>query len=182
MTKSAQRWVLAGVVAQKGGFQHGFQQGFQRRKGVPARLQQRVPAQRGVPPRGSSRGSGTFVSPLFPCISAQMPLLAPLVDWAKAARVAVGTRGYACPDGFGCMDLAAYPDTKVAIPSGTIIAGIRLTRPLLSRSEPSTCLALEKGCTDLGRTRCTMRRMGGACGMACGGGKVLEEMRFRSPP
>ena len=50
-----------------------------------------------------------------------------------------------------------------------------------ARSDPSTCLALQKGCTDLGRTRCTMRRMGGACGMARGGCKALEEMRFRSP-
>ena len=61
-----------------------------------------------------------------------MPLLAPLVDWAKAAWVAVGTRGYAGPDGLGCTDLAAHPDTTVAIPSGTTIACIRLTRPLLA--------------------------------------------------
>ena len=61
-----------------------------------------------------------------------MPLLAPLVNWAKVARAAVGTRGYAGPDGLGCTDLAAYPDTKVAIPPGTTIACIRLTRPLLA--------------------------------------------------
>ena len=67
-------------------------------------------------------GSSTFVSPLFPCISAQMPLLVPLVDWAKAARAAVGTRGYACPDGLGCTDLAAHPDTKVAI-RGAVLKG-----------------------------------------------------------
>ena len=60
-----------------------------------------------------------------------MPLLAPLVDCAKADRAAVGTRGYASPDGLGCTDLAAHADTKVAIPSGTTIARIRLTRPLL---------------------------------------------------
>ena len=60
-----------------------------------------------------------------------MPLLAPLVDWAKAARAAVGTWGYAGPDGLGCRDLAVHPDTKVAIPPGTTIARIHLTRPLL---------------------------------------------------
>ena len=38
-----------------------------------------------------------------------------------------------------------------------------------------------KGCNDLGRTRCTMRRMDGACGMVSGGGKALEEMRFVNP-
>ena len=122
MTKSAQRWVLAGVPAQKGGFQQGFEQGFQRRKRFPA--------------RGSSRGSSTFVSPLFPCISAHIPLLAPLVDWAKAAQAAVGTRGYSGPDGFGCTDLAAHLNTKVAIPPGTTIARIRLTRPLLAADKP----------------------------------------------
>ena len=140
MTKSAQRWVTAGVPAQKGGFQQGFQQGFQRRKGVPARFEQRVPVQKGVPARGSSRGSSNFVSPSFPCISSHMPLLAPLVDWAKAARAAVGTRAYAGPDGLGCTDLAAHPDTKVAIPSGTTIARIRLTRPLLAADKPPCAL------------------------------------------
>ena len=59
MPKSAQRWVPTGLPAQEGGFQQGLQQGFQRIKGVPARFQQRVPAQRGVPARVSSRGSGT---------------------------------------------------------------------------------------------------------------------------
>ena len=72
--------------------------------GVPAGVLAGVPAQKGgsgkastegsSAKRGSSRGSSTFVSPLFPCILAHMPLLAPLVDWAKAARAAVGTRGY----------------------------------------------------------------------------------------
>ena len=103
MTKSAQRWVPAGV-----------------------------PTLKEVPARGSSRGSSNFVSRLFPCISAHMPLLAPLVDWAKAARPAVGTRGYAGPDGLGCTDITAHPDTKVAITPGTTIARIRLTRPLLA--------------------------------------------------
>ena len=99
---------------------------FQRRKGVPARFHQRVPAHKGVPARGSSRGSSTFVSPLFPCISAQMPLLAPLVDRANPDRAAVGTRGYAGPDGLGCTDLPAHPDTKVAICPVTTIARIRI--------------------------------------------------------
>ena len=69
-----------------------------------------------------------------------MPLLVPLVDWAKAARAAVGTRGYAGPDGLGCTDLTAQPDTKVAIPSGTTIARIRLTRPLLAADKPPCAL------------------------------------------
>ena len=93
-----------------------------------------------VPVRGSSRGFSTFVSPLFPCISAQMPLLAPLVDWAKAAWAAVGTRGYAGPDWLGSTDLAAHPDTKVAIPLGTTVARIRLTRPLLTADKPPCAL------------------------------------------
>ena len=37
-----------------------------------------------------------------------MPLLAPLVDRAKAARAAVGSRGYVGPNGLGCTDLAAH--------------------------------------------------------------------------
>ena len=139
MTKSAQRWVTARVPAQRGGFQHGFQQGFQHKKGVPARFQHRVVAHKGVPARGSNRGSSTFVSLLFLCISAHMPLLA-LVDWTKTARAAVGTRGYAGPDGLGCTDLAAHPDTKVAIPSGTSIARIRLTLPLLAADKPPCAL------------------------------------------
>ena len=69
-----------------------------------------------------------------------MPFLSPLVDRAKAARAAVGTRGYAGPDGLGCTDLAAHPDTKVAIPSGTTIARIRLTRPLLATDKPPCAL------------------------------------------
>ena len=58
-----------------------------------------------------------------------MPLLAPLVDWTKTARAAVGTRGYAGPNGLsmGCTDLTAHPDTKAVIPPGTTIARIRLT-------------------------------------------------------
>ena len=70
-----------------------------------------------------------------------MPLLAPLVAWAKAARVAVGTWGYAGPDGAGCTDFAAHPDTKVAIPPRTTIARIRLTRFLLT-SDKQPCCAL----------------------------------------
>ena len=69
-----------------------------------------------------------------------MPLLVPLVDWAKGARAAVGTRGYAGPDGLGCTDLAAHPDNKVAIPSGTTIARIRLIRPLLAADKPPCAL------------------------------------------
>ena len=61
-----------------------------------------------------------------------MALLAPLVHWAKAAQAAVDTRAYAGPTGLGCTDLAAHPDTKVAIPPGTTIARIRLTRPFLA--------------------------------------------------
>ena len=132
----------------------GFQQGFQRKKGGSSRgsssgpsakrgFQQgsgRVPAHKGVPARGFSGGSSTFVSPLFPCILARMPLLAPLVGWAKAARTAVGTRGYDGPDGWGCMDLTAHPDTKVAIPSATTVARIRLTRPLLAADKPPCAL------------------------------------------
>ena len=67
-----------------------------------------------------------------------MPLLAPLVDWAKVARAVVGTRGYAGSDGLGCTDLTAHPDTKVAIPLGTTIARIRLTRPLLAADKPKS--------------------------------------------
>ena len=59
-----------------------------------------------------------------------------MVDWARAARVAVGTRGYAGPDGLGCTDLAAHHDTKVALPSGTTVARTRLTRPLLAADKP----------------------------------------------
>ena len=44
----------------------------------------------------------------------------------------MGTRGYAGPDGLGCTDLAAHPGTKVAIPPGTTIARMRITRPLLA--------------------------------------------------
>ena len=69
-----------------------------------------------------------------------MPLLAPLVDLAKASRAAVGTRGYAGPDGLGCTDLAAHPDTKVAIPSSPTTARIRLTRPLLAADKPPCAL------------------------------------------
>ena len=69
-----------------------------------------------------------------------MPLLAPYVYSAKDARAAVGTRGYAGPYGLGCTDLAAHPDTKVAIPSGTTIARIRPTRPLLAADKPPCAL------------------------------------------
>ena len=61
-----------------------------------------------------------------------MPLLAPFVDWTKAARATVGTRGYAGPDGLGCTDLTAHHDTKVVIPPGTTIARMRLTRTLFA--------------------------------------------------
>ena len=44
---------------------------------------------------------------MVPCILAQMPLLAPLVDRTRAAGAAVGTRGYAGPDGLGCTDVTA---------------------------------------------------------------------------
>ena len=69
-----------------------------------------------------------------------MPLLAPLVDSAKGARAAADTRGYAGPDGLDCTDLAAHPDTNVAIPSGTTIARIRLRRPLLAADKPPCAL------------------------------------------
>ena len=69
-----------------------------------------------------------------------MPSLAPLVDWAKVAWAAVGTQGYAGPDGLGCTDVAAHLDTKVAIPSGTTIARIRLTRPLLAADKQPCAL------------------------------------------
>ena len=66
-----------------------------------------------------------------------MPLLAPLVEGAKAARAAVATRGYAGPDWLGCMDIAAHPNTS-GRPPGTTIARIRLTRPLLA-ADRSPC-------------------------------------------
>ena len=69
-----------------------------------------------------------------------MPLLAPLVDRSKAARAAAGTGCYVGPDGLGCTDLAAHPDTTVAIFSGTTIARIRLTRPLLAADKPPCAL------------------------------------------
>ena len=70
-----------------------------------------------------------------------MPLLAPLVDWAKAAWAAVGTRGAdAGPDALGCTDLTAHPDTKVPITSGTTIARICLTHPLLAADKPPCAL------------------------------------------
>ena len=47
----------------------------------------------------------------------------------------MGTRGYAGPDGLGCTDLAAHPDTKAVIPPGTTIARIRLIRPLLAANK-----------------------------------------------
>ena len=52
----------------------------------------------------------------------------------------MGTRGYAGPGGLACTDLAAHPDTKVVIPSGTTIASIRLTRPLLAADKPPCAL------------------------------------------
>ena len=42
----------------------------------------------------------------------------------------MGTRGSAGPEGLGCTDLTAHPDTKVEIPEGTTIARIHLTRTL----------------------------------------------------
>ena len=107
MTKSTQRWVLAGVLAQKG---------------------------------GSSRGSATFVSRFFPCISAHMPLSAPLVDSTKAARAATGTRGYAGPDGLGCTNLTAHPDTKGVTPPCTSVARIRLNRTLFGNDKDPCAL------------------------------------------
>ena len=104
----------------------------------------RAPARGSSAGRGSSRGvirgSSPFRSPLFPCISGQMPLLAPLVDLAKGARATPGTRGYAGPDGLGCTDHAAQPDTKVAIAPGTTSARIRLTRPLLASNKQPRAL------------------------------------------
>ena len=71
-----------------------------------------------------------------------MPLLAPLVEWTKATRAAVGTWGYAGPDGLGCTDLTAHghPDTKVVIPPGTTIARIRLTRTLFTNDKQPCAL------------------------------------------
>ena len=128
---SAKRW-----------FRQGSGTGFQRRNG----FQQEVPA--GVP-------INTYLSLLFPCISTQMPLLATLVDWAKAARAAVGTRGHAGPDGLGCTDLAAHPDTKVVIPPGTTITRIRLTRPLLAAD--NSLAPSPTGCMGSWRTTPTCR-------------------------
>ena len=50
----------------------------------------------------------------------------------------MGTWGYAGPDGLGCTDLIAHPNTKVVIPPGTTIACIRLTRPLFA-AEKQRC-------------------------------------------
>ena len=83
-------------------------------------------------------GLSGWTGKTLPPISAQMPLLAPLVDKAKAARAAVGTRGYAGPDGLGHTDIAAHPNTKVAMPPGTTIARIRLIRPPLA-ADRSPC-------------------------------------------
>ena len=116
---------------QKDGLQQSFQKGFLRKKGFTARFQQMVPAHKTVPTRCLSKGSSTLLSPLFPCILPHMPLLAPLVDWTKGARAAVGTRGYAGPDGLGFTNLTAHPDTRVVIHPGSTIARIRLIRTLL---------------------------------------------------
>ena len=122
---SAERGVPAGVPAQKGG-------------------SSKVPAEGSSTERGSSKGFEQGFQHLcftiVPLHFSPDALLAPLVDWAKAARAAVGTRGYAGPIGLGCTDLAAHPDTKVAIPSGTTIARIRLTRPLLAADKPPCAL------------------------------------------
>ena len=126
---SAERGVPAGVAA-----------GVQAQKGNSSK----VPAEGSSAKRGSSKGFQqgfqhlcfTFVH----LLSAQMPLLAHLVDGAKAARAAVGTRGYASPNDLGCTDLATRSDTKVAIPSGTTIARIRLTCPLLAADKPPCTL------------------------------------------
>ena len=40
------------------------------------------------------------------------------------------------------------------------------------------CLVLGKGCTDLGCTRCTMRRVGVACGVVCKGLQGVGEDDF----
>ena len=61
-----------------------------------------------------------------------MPMLAPLVDWTKAAWAALGTRGHAYPNGLGCTDLTAQPDTEEVIPSGPTIARKRLIRTLFA--------------------------------------------------
>ena len=64
----------------------------------------------------------------------------PWSTWPKAARVAVGTRGYAGPDGVARADLAAHPDTKVAGPPCTTVARIRLPLPLLAADEQRCAL------------------------------------------
>ena len=123
-------------------------------RGGPARVRAGVPALKGGSSKDPAEGSGAErgsskgfqqgvpagVSALFPCISAPIPLLAPSVDWAKAARAAVGTLGYVGPGGLGCTDLTAHPDTKVAIPSSTTFARIRLTCPLLAADKPPCAL------------------------------------------
>ena len=52
----------------------------------------------------------------------------------------MGTRGYAGPDGLSCTNVPAHPDTRGGTPSGTTIAGIRLTRPLLAADKPPCAL------------------------------------------
>ena len=69
-----------------------------------------------------------------------MPLLAPLVDWTKAAPATVGTRGYAIPDGLGCTNLTPQPDNKAVIPPGTTIARIRLNRTLFGNDKQPSAL------------------------------------------
>ena len=70
-----------------------------------------------------------------------MPLLAPLVNWTKATRVAVGVWCYAAPGGLGCTNVTAHPDAKVVIHPGTTIACIRLTRTLFADDkQPSTLI------------------------------------------
>ena len=76
-----------------------------------------------------------------------MPSLTPLADRTKAARAAVGTQGYAGPDGLGCTNLTAHPDTNVEIPPGTSIARIRLIHTLFGTHMTSSRAPSTIGCT-----------------------------------
>ena len=69
-----------------------------------------------------------------------MPFLTALVDGCNNARAVVGTLGYTGPDGLGCINLTAHPETKVLIPAGTNIARICLNRTPFGTDKPPYAL------------------------------------------
>ena len=74
-------------------------------------------------------------------LSTPNTLVGPLGRLGQGSPGWRGQSGLCCPDGLGCTDLTAHPDTKVAIPLGTTIARIRLTRPLLAADKPPCALS-----------------------------------------